>query len=102
MSSDAVIFVLIFGGFFVLRIIAATLVFFWTLPQGDRCPHCDAATLRVQSTGIGRLMPWFRSSWCYVCGWEGMLRHGELTPPASPPPPPPPPPPGTTPARGRP
>ena len=84
MSSDAMIFVLVFGGLFVLRIIAATLVFFWILPQGDRCPNCDAPTLRVQSTGINRLMPWFRPSWCYVCGWEGMLRHGELTPPPVP------------------
>jgi hypothetical protein len=84
MSSDAMIFVLVFGGFFVLRIIAATLVFFWILPEGDRCPHCDAPTLRVQATGIHRLMPWFRPSWCYVCGWEGSLRHGELTPPPTP------------------
>ena len=78
--SDATIFALIFGGLFVLRIVAATIVFFLILPQGDRCPHCDAVTLRVQSTGWNRLMPWARTSWCYVCGWEGMLRHGDLTP----------------------
>jgi hypothetical protein len=79
--SDDVIFVLVFGGFFVLRIIAATLVFFWILPEGDRCPNCDAVTMRVQSTTWNRLMPWFRTSWCYECGWEGMLRHGAVTPP---------------------
>jgi hypothetical protein len=78
--SDVTIFALIFGGLFVLRIIAATIVFFYILPRGDRCPNCDAVTLRVQSAGWNRVLPWLRTSWCYVCGWEGMLRHGDLTP----------------------
>ena len=73
--SDGVIFVVAFGGLFVLRIIAATVVFLWILPEGDRCPHCDAVTLRVQSAGWNRLMPWFRTSWCYECGWDGLLRE---------------------------
>ena len=79
--SDAVIFVVAFGGLFILRIIAATVVFLWILPEGDRCPHCDAATLRVQSAGWNRLMPWFRTSWCYECGWEGLLRGPNQPPP---------------------
>ena len=78
--SDAVLFTVIFVGFFVLRIIAATVVFFWLLPQGDRCPNCDAVTVRVQSKGWNTLMPWFRTSWCYNCNWEGLLRNGPLTP----------------------
>lgn len=77
--SDAVLFTVIFVGFFVLRIIAATVVFFWLLPQGDRCPNCDAVTVRVQSKGWNTLMPWFRTSWCYNCNWEGLLRNGPLT-----------------------
>ena len=72
--SDAIIFVVAFGGLFILRIIAATIVFLWILPEGEQCPHCDAVTLRVQSAGWNRLMPWFRTSWCYECGWEGLLR----------------------------
>ena len=76
--SDAVIFVVAFGGLFILRIVAATLVFLWILPEGDRCPHCDAVTLRVQSAGWNRLMPWFRTSWCYECGWDGLLRGPNL------------------------
>ena len=80
--SDAAIFVLVFGVMFVLRIVAATLVFLWILPEGDRCPNCDAVTLRVQPTGFDRLLPWMRSSWCHECGWEGMLRPGPLAPPA--------------------
>ena len=81
--SDAVIFVIAFGGLFILRIIAATIVFLWILPEGDRCPHCDAVTLRVQSAGWNRLMPWFRTSWCYECGWDGLLRCPNLPlPPA--------------------
>lgn len=77
--SDVALFALIFGGLFVLRIIAATVIFFYILPSGDRCPNCDAVTLRVQSGGWNRLLPCFRTSWCYVCGWEGLLRHGDLT-----------------------
>ena len=78
--SDAVIFAVIFVGFFVLRLIAATVVFFFILPEGDRCPNCDAVTLRVQSTFLNRLLPRFRTSWCYECGWHGMLRRGPLSP----------------------
>jgi len=79
--SDTVIFVMIFGGFFVLRGIAATVIFFLILPEGDHCPNCDAVTLRVESRVWNRMMPWFRTSWCFECGWHGMLRRGPLTPP---------------------
>jgi hypothetical protein len=72
---DALLFVAIFGGLFVFRIVAATLVFLWILPDGDRCPSCDALTIRVQSAGWNLLMPWFRTSWCYECGWDGLLRQ---------------------------
>ena len=78
--SDAVIFVLIFVGFFVLRGIAATVVFLYLIPEGDRCLNCDAVTLRVESPFIERFLPRFRSSWCYECGWHGVLRRGPLTP----------------------
>ena len=40
--SDAAIFVTVFVSIFVLRIVAATLVFYWILPQSDRCPNCDS------------------------------------------------------------
>jgi hypothetical protein len=82
--SDAAIFVVVFVGIFVLRIIAATIVFFWILPEGDRCPNCNAVTLRMQSSGLTRWMPWFRSSWCLACGWSGLLRHGPVTPTSTP------------------
>lgn len=78
--SDAVMFTVIFGGFFVLRAIAATVFFYFILPEGDRCPNCDAVTLRVQSRGWNALAPWMRTSWCYECNWHGLLRHGPLTP----------------------
>lgn len=81
--SDAVIFAVIFVGFFVLRFIAATVVFFFILPDGDRCPNCDAVTLHVRSRGWNTVMPWFRTSWCYECGWHGLLRRGPLSPAAS-------------------
>lgn len=77
--SDAAIFATVFLSIFVLRIIAATVVFYWILPQSDRCPNCNAVTIRLQSRGLARLMPWFRSSWCIACGWKGMLRHGPVS-----------------------
>ncbi|HET7583965.1 MAG TPA: hypothetical protein VFK13_03605 [Gemmatimonadaceae bacterium] len=77
--SDAVWFIVIFVGFFLLRLVIATMVFYWMLPAGDRCPNCDAVTLHVQSKAWNRLMPWFRTSWCYRCNWEGFLRYGPLT-----------------------
>jgi hypothetical protein len=49
--SDAALFVLVFGGLFILRGIAATIVFLWILPDGIRCPQCDAETMRVESGG---------------------------------------------------
>lgn len=78
--SDAVIFVVVFAGFFLLRAIAATVFFLYLLPDGDRCPHCNAVTLRMESPVLNRLLPMFRTSWCYECGWHGLLRRGPLTP----------------------
>ena len=75
--SDAVWFAVLFGAFFVLRCAAATIFFLMILPTGVHCPQCDAATVRVQSRGWNLLMPWFRTSWCYECGWDGLLRHGK-------------------------
>ncbi len=76
---DGVIFALVFVGFFALRAIVATVFFYFILPEGDRCPNCDAPTVRMQSKGWNTLMPWFRTSWCYQCNWEGLLRHGPVT-----------------------
>jgi hypothetical protein len=78
--SDAALFIGLFVGLFVARIIVATIVFLYILPVGDRCPNCDTVTLRVQSRGWNTLLPWFRTSWCYACGWDGLLRRGPLTP----------------------
>lgn len=77
--SDALLFTLIFGGLFVLRIVLATVFFALILPAGDRCPNCDAATIRVESVLFDRVMPWFRRSWCLRCGWHGVLRRGTVT-----------------------
>ncbi|HEX2781073.1 MAG TPA: hypothetical protein VHM30_16355 [Gemmatimonadaceae bacterium] len=76
--SDGVLFAVLFLGFFVLRIIAATVFFLYILPTGIQCPNCNADTVRVQSRGWNLLMPWFRTSWCYECGWDGLLRKGPV------------------------
>ena len=75
--SDAAIFVAAFLGLFVLRVALATLVFFWILPRSDRCPDCNAVTIRLEPAGARRLFPWFRYSWCLRCGWRGALRTPE-------------------------
>lgn len=80
--SDAALFIALFGGLFVVRVIAATVVFLWILPEGDHCPNCDAETLRVESRGVLKVTPWFRSSWCYECDWHGL--HRVRRTPASP------------------
>ena len=78
--SDAAIFVLVFGGLLVLRIIAATVVFVLILPRGDRCPMCDAVTLRVRSPVLGRIR--LTKRWCLACGWDGVMRLGPSDEPA--------------------
>lgn len=72
---NAVLCIAIIGGFFVLRAILATIFFFYLLPGGIRCPHCDAVTLRIESKKMNLLMPGFRTSWCIECGWHGLLRR---------------------------
>lgn len=80
--SDAAWFVTVFGGLFVFRGIAATVVFLCILPDGDRCPQCDAQTLHVEGRRLLRWIPRMRPSWCMVCGWEGLLRRTAPTPAA--------------------
>jgi hypothetical protein len=77
---DAVLCIVIIGGFFVLRAVLATVFFYYLLPEGDRCPNCDAPTLRMASRGWNLFFPKVRTSWCYQCGWHGLLRHGPITP----------------------
>lgn len=76
--SEALLFTLIFGGLFVLRIVLATIFFALILPGDDHCPNCDSPTLRLAS-GFDRVLPWFRRSWCLRCGWRGVLRRGTVT-----------------------
>ena len=74
--SDAVIFGIVFVAFFILRAIAATVFFYHLMPESNRCPMCDEQTIRIAEPAWNRLLPWFRTSWCYECGWEGLLRPG--------------------------
>lgn len=78
--NDAVLFAIVFVGFFVMRIVIATIVFVWILPDDGRCPNCDTLTLRVESSGLLRWLPWLRPSWCYECGWDGWLRSSDRLP----------------------
>jgi hypothetical protein len=83
--STALWFVLFFTVFSVVRLGLATLFFWAVLPDDDHCPNCDAPTIRVQSRGWNLLMPWFRTSYCMECRWEGMLRHTTAPIPPVPP-----------------
>jgi len=84
--SEGLLFLIIFSAIFIARLVFATMFFHAVLPNSDRCPECNTPTLRVKSRGWNLLMPWFRTSWCYDCGWRGLLRHGHLTEPAAVPP----------------
>ena len=72
--SDIVIFAIVFVAFFVLRGIAATVFFYHLTPESDRCPLCDKPTIRLSKPAWNLCLPWFRTSWCFECGWEGLLR----------------------------
>lgn len=73
--SDAAIFVFVFGGLLVLRIIAATVVFVLILPRGDQCPLCNAATIRLHAPFFARIC--LAKRWCLACGWDGAMRISE-------------------------
>jgi hypothetical protein len=77
---DIASWILVIGGTFLLRAALCTVVFFNLLPEGDRCPNCDAVTIRLQSRAWALLLPRCRPSWCYECNWHGLLRQGTLTP----------------------
>jgi hypothetical protein len=79
--QSAIVFFAVFGGLFVLRFLIATAFFLWILPEGDACPVCNSPTLRVQSPGWNRLFPRLRTSWCYECGWDGLLQPGPMSEP---------------------
>jgi hypothetical protein len=73
--SEAAWFVIVFVGFAVVRLGIATAFFYAVLEDDDRCPECDAPTIRIRARGWNLLMPWFRTSYCIDCRWEGLLRH---------------------------
>jgi hypothetical protein len=80
---EGLVFGIVFVAFFVLRAVAATVFFLALLPEDDRCINCDEPTVRIRSVGWNALLPGFRTSWCPVCGWEGLLRTPKK--PSSPP-----------------
>lgn len=77
---EAVVFAVVFVGFFVLRFVAATLFFFYILPEGVRCPCCNAETLHLESRFWRLAAPRFRLSWCPRCNWEGLLKRAPQPP----------------------
>jgi hypothetical protein len=72
--SDALIFVLVFGGLMILRLVAATVVFVLILPRGNRCPLCDATTASLAAPVIRALRIPLTHRWCLACGWDGYMR----------------------------
>ena len=73
--AEAVVFTIVFGGFFVLRLVAATMFFFYILPDGILCPCCNAETLHIESRFWRIAAPRFRPSWCPRCNWDGLLKR---------------------------
>ena len=77
---EAAVFAVVFVGFFALRFVAATLFFFYILPEGTLCPCCNGETLHIESRFWRVMAPRFRSSWCPRCSWEGLLRRSAQPP----------------------
>lgn len=74
--TDAWIFIGVFVGIRMVIIWACTRLFIMMIPDGDRCPMCDAYTLPIERNGWWRVLgPRFRRSWCLDCRWEGVLRR---------------------------
>jgi hypothetical protein len=74
--TDAWIFIGVFVGIRIIIIWACTKLFILMIPDGDRCPMCDAYTLPIERNGWWRVLgPRFRRSWCLDCRWEGVLRR---------------------------
>jgi hypothetical protein len=74
MLTEWLIFGGFFGGLFIARAVVATICFYLIIPEGDRCPCCDAHTLRLEPGGWRYLVPRVRLSWCPTCRWEGLMR----------------------------
>jgi hypothetical protein len=72
--GENAVFFWFFAGLFVLRAIAATVVYAWLLSEAPDCPSCGSETLHVTPRGVQFLFPRLRPSWCPVCGWEGLLQ----------------------------
>ena len=81
--TEAVVFAVVFVGFFILRFVAATIFFYLIMDEGPGCPICGGETLRVQAPVLERTARGIRSSWCPDCGWEGWLRVPSAQPPAA-------------------
>ena len=74
-------FIVAFVALFIGRVVLATMVFLWILPEGHECPICNAPTLRIQDRAWNMLFPRFRTSWCPECGWQGLMQLGATPPP---------------------
>lgn len=77
---EAAVFAFVFVGFFALRFVAATLFFFYILPEGTLCPCCNGETLHIHSRFWRVMAPRFRVSWCPRCNWDGLLRRSAQPP----------------------
>lgn len=64
-----------FLGLIVLRVIAIGVLFLLLVSVGPACPACGGETIRIQSGGAGRLVPWLERRWCLGCGWRGFTRR---------------------------
>lgn len=64
-----------FLGLIILRVMAIGVLFLLLLYVGPQCPACGGETIRIQSSGPGRLLPWLERRWCLGCGWRGFTRR---------------------------
>ncbi len=50
------------------------------LSVGPYCPACSGEAIRVRAPWLLSKLSRLERRWCLACGWDGLLRCGELAP----------------------
>ena len=63
----------------VLRVAIITAVVYLLLPKGSFCPLCQVEMLLLRNRFLTWILPLVERRWCLECGWNGVVRRGDVT-----------------------
>ena len=63
----------------LLRMAIVAPVVYLLLPKGALCPLCQVEMLLVRNRFLAWLRPAVERRWCLECGWNGVVRRGDVT-----------------------